>query len=75
MPGFEKVLLSPKPDYRLSWAKGSYKTKYGQIKSEWKYTDSKLIFDFSSPCKSLVILPNGEKHDLDKGTYHFELDK
>ncbi len=36
-PGFSKIRLRPQPVRGLSWAKGSYLSPYGLIRSEWKW--------------------------------------
>jgi alpha-L-rhamnosidase len=35
-PGFEKIIIKPQPPEGLSYAKGSYHSVYGVIKSEWE---------------------------------------
>ncbi|MFZ5970268.1 MAG: family 78 glycoside hydrolase catalytic domain [Bacteroidota bacterium] len=35
-PAFSKIRLRPQPVRGLSWAKGSYQSPYGLIRSEWK---------------------------------------
>ncbi|MBR4393858.1 MAG: family 78 glycoside hydrolase catalytic domain, partial [Oscillospiraceae bacterium] len=68
-----KLRLCPRPDPSLGWAKAEWRSPVGMIKSEWKYEDDKLILDFSSPIPAAVELPNGEKHEVTEGDYHYEV--
>ncbi|MFN8006360.1 MAG: family 78 glycoside hydrolase catalytic domain [Terriglobia bacterium] len=50
-PGFEKIVLRPRPGGGLSWAKGSYDSIRGAITSEWKISGSQFEW-------KMVIPPN-----------------
>ena len=69
-----KITLRPYPDQRLGHAEGSYLSPLGKIESAWKYQGEHILFTFTVPAgaEATVILPNGEKHLLSAGTYHFE---
>ena len=69
-PGFENVILSPKPDKRLLRAQAEFETAYGTIISKWEYTDKGLEYDFVVPNRARLIL-SGEEKELVKGAYHF----
>ncbi|MCL6601260.1 MAG: glycoside hydrolase family 78 protein [Paenibacillus sp.] len=59
-PGFRRVVLAPKPDFRLRWAKAKVESVAGTFKSEWKFEeDGGLEFRFEIPFHStaLVRLP------------------
>lgn len=52
-PGFRRVLLAPKPDYRLKWAKCSVDSAAGFIRSEWSFNEEgHLTFRFEIPFHS-----------------------
>lgn len=65
---FDRVMFTPKPDMRaddeipagqerITWAKGSYKSKNGTIKSEWKREGDSFIFDCETPVSGEFYLP------------------
>ena len=61
--GFKRFELSPIPGKRLQSAEASYHSSYGLIKSAWKKTKTKWIWDFTVPCNTTaaVVLPDGLK--------------
>ena len=74
-PGFRNIIMAPKPDRRLGFAKASYRSRAGLITSEWKYEGEKWIWDFTVPegATAVVTLPgeaSGKPYDA--GTYHIE---
>lgn len=73
LPGFENVSVCPKPDKRIKWAKGSFKTKHGDIVSEWKYEGENIVFNIETPVSTIISLPNGENHHVFSGTYQFKI--
>ena len=72
LPGFEKVLLAPAPDPRLKFAKGSYRARTGLIRSAWRYGRDSVTFDFTVPVPARICLPDGQVHEVDRGTWRFE---
>ncbi len=71
-PGFEKILWKPVPDERLKEAEGSLKTKYGTVRTGWKYADAKIQFRCEVPCETVAVLPDGSEKILQPGSYTFE---
>ena len=74
-PGFRNIVMAPKPDRRLGFAKASYRSRAGLITSEWKYEGEKWIWDFTIPegATAVVTLPgeaSGKPYGA--GTYHIE---
>ncbi len=69
--GFEKVIISPKPDKRLKYLKASFKSRQGEIVSFWKYTaDGTIRYEITTPSPATVIIGNKE-YSVDKGSYIF----
>jgi alpha-L-rhamnosidase len=65
---FEQVMFTPKPDMRadreipagqerITWAKGSYESKYGTIKSEWRREGNGFVFVCETPVSGEFQLP------------------
>jgi len=69
-PGFETVILCPKPERRLEWAEASVETKYGTVISKWQYHGESVTYEFTVPNKAILRL-GGQEIYLEKGKYHF----
>ncbi len=72
-PGFREFELCPIPGGTLSWAKGSYQTRYGKIESRWEIIDKEFCYHCVVPegtCAKLT-LPDGTAHTLNGGSYDF----
>lgn len=66
-PGFRRIVLAPKPDFRLKWAKAKIDSAAGTYKSEWSFNEKgQLEFRFEVPFHStaLVRLPRAAAADL-----------
>ena len=48
-PGFHTIVMKPVPDRRLGRIAASYKTRYGVVKSAWRYEGAKWIWEFTVP--------------------------
>ena len=73
-PGFEKIILCPKPDRRLGWAKASIETEFGTVKSAWKFIGDEIVYEFELPGCALVEL-EGERIELQTGKYTYRFNK
>lgn len=83
---FEQVMFTPKPDMRaddeipsgqerITWAKGSYESRYGTIMSEWRREGEGFVFVCETPVGGEFQLPiiegkntvtvNGEQISVD----------
>ncbi len=58
-PGFEHVIIRPRPGPGLSWARGSYDSIRGRIASGWKLSDGKLELSLELPpnVRATVFMP------------------
>lgn len=63
--------MQPYLDKRLGDVSGSYLSKEGLIKISYQYLDTKIKFEIETPSETLLILPGGNKHSLNKGKYEF----
>lgn len=75
-PGYQKILIAPKPGAGLTWAKGSLKTAYGAIVSDWKISGGKYVFDIQIPeySTATIRLPGQPEREVGSGIYHFIID-
>jgi alpha-L-rhamnosidase len=56
-PGFRRIELAPKPDFRLRWVKAKVDSATGTYKSEWSFDDEgRLEFRFEIPFNATARL-------------------
>ena len=62
-PGFEKIIIKPQPAGDLTWAKGSYLSMHGEIKSEWKIEGNNIKMNVVIPVNTTadIFIPAKEK--------------
>lgn len=72
-PGFKKILIRPQMDDRLTWAKRTFSSEYGDITSEWERNGVDFKMKVEIPCNTsaVVILPDGTEHKKGSGCYEF----
>ena len=73
--GYRSFRIKPVLGGGLSFAKGSLKTPYGLIKTEWTIKDSKFTLNVEVPvsCECEIVLPNGDKTTVMSGQYQFSV--
>ena len=54
----------------MGWAKASLDTRFGTIKSEWKFVGDEIVYDFEIP-RTAVANIEGEQIELQSGTYTY----
>ncbi|CAN5804001.1 glycoside hydrolase family 78 protein [soil metagenome] len=52
-PGFKRIIIKPQAA-ALAWAKGSYKSMYGIIKSEWKESETSFELKVTVPVNTVA---------------------
>jgi len=62
-PGFKKITIKPQPAGDLTWARGSYLSIHGEIKSEWKIEGNNIKMSVSIPVNTTadIFIPAKEK--------------
>lgn len=73
--GYQHIRIEPHPGGSLTWAKGSYKCRYGNIVSEWKVDGAKFKMDVEIPegNEAVIVMPGKEEVKIVKGgRHHFE---
>ncbi|MEP7109164.1 MAG: family 78 glycoside hydrolase catalytic domain [Ferruginibacter sp.] len=55
-PGYKHILIQPQPDKRLSYAKASFESAYGQIVSGWEMKEGKLIVRAKIPANTTATI-------------------
>jgi alpha-L-rhamnosidase len=73
-PGFKEFELHPIIGGSLTWAEGSYKTRYGTIRSRWERHDNSFLYACTVPegTTAYLTLPDGSTKLLSAGNYRFE---
>ena len=73
-PGFREFELKPILGGNLTWAEGSYKTRYGTIRSRWEREGKRFVYTCTVPdgTTARLTLPDGSAKTLCAGTYRFE---
>jgi len=53
-PGFKTFYIKPEIGGDLSYAKASYNSMYGEIKSDWELNDNKILMNVSIPANTIA---------------------
>lgn len=71
--GYKTFCIAPVLDNRITWAKGSVKTPYGRIASDWKVENHRFFIEVEVPVSTecTLVLPNKEVHTLYSGKYKY----
>ena len=70
--GYAEFTLAPRPDRRVGFCRASYRTTFGEVKSEWRYLpDGGLEWKFAIPpgTRAKVTPPGGKAETLGPGDY------
>lgn len=82
-PGYKRILLRPRPDSGLNFAKATYKSAYGLIRSDWRVGDEGAVtYEFEVPpnttaevrlqeASQAAISVNGSAIHQAQGVLHF----
>ncbi|MBN2853055.1 MAG: family 78 glycoside hydrolase catalytic domain [Clostridia bacterium] len=73
--GENQFIIQPHYGGTLKNAQTWYDSIYGKVETKWALKDRKFILDVSIPCNitAVIILPNGDQHEVGNGNYHFEM--
>ena len=73
-PGYERFTIQPRPGGTLNWARGSYNSIRGEIRSAWKIENGVFTLEVEIPFNSTatIILPDGKKHKAGSGKHVFK---
>lgn len=73
-PGYRDVLIQPRPDGRLTFAKRTFETANGTLSVSWEIADSHFILQVQIPCNTTaqIILPSGKNYTTGSGVYTYD---
>lgn len=65
-PGFTKIIIKPQPAGGISWAKGSYQSVMGMIKSDWKKDGDTFSLKVSVPANTsaTIFIPSKQNSSI-----------
>ncbi len=72
-PGFKQIVIEPKFDERITWAKREYQTEQGLVSCRWEKNGKNVELKVTIPCntKAVVILPDGSTENVGSGSYSY----
>ncbi|MDU0203733.1 glycoside hydrolase family 78 protein [Paenibacillus sp. MAH-36] len=76
-PGFQHVIIRPKPGGNLSWVKASYESLYGVVTVEWRLSEEgDFHLQVNVPANTTATIhvpgPSAAVHKVGSGSYVFE---
>lgn len=67
------IIIAPKANKRLSYAKGSYLSRFGEIKSEWQIENNIITYKITIPANvEAKFIFNNKEEILGPGQYEFK---
>lgn len=68
-PGFRKIVIKPQPVNGLTYAKGSFRSPYGLIESDWQTSGKQFNLKVSIPVntKAEIWVPAGDASEVKEG--------
>ena len=72
-PGYKAVNIAPNPHRNLGFSDASIETRYGTVRSYWRYEGEEIIYEFDIPSgvTANLTLPSGRAEKLAEGHYTF----
>lgn len=70
-PGYDKVLVAPRPGGGLTWAKAALVTRHGTISTDWRLDDGQLLLRLTVPegVQAEVHMPDGARQTVAAGRH------
>jgi alpha-L-rhamnosidase len=68
-PAYRKLVLAPQPGGRLRWARTTYRSVHGTIKTDWKKGDGEFALAVTVPANTTatVLVPAARAADVTEG--------
>ena len=68
-----KLTIRPYPHSSLGHAEAKWLSPVGEIRSEWRYENDRILMNITVPIPAEVILPDGGKYQVKAGAYSYEV--
>jgi Alpha-L-rhamnosidase N-terminal domain./Bacterial alpha-L-rhamnosidase. len=74
-PGFKHIVINPRPDASLTYAKRDFSSEHGRVSCAWRREDGAFHLEATIPSNTTatIMLPNGERHEVGSGSYEFDI--
>jgi len=71
--GYRTFRIAPVPGGGLTHARGSVRTPYGQVVSDWRIEDQRFTIRVEVPVSTVctLVMPDGTERTLESGTYEY----
>lgn len=68
-PGFKEIMIKPQPAGDLTWAKGSFRSIHGLIRSEWEINGDQFTLHVSIPSNTTahIWVPASQQSTISEG--------
>src|SRR6476661_7418728 len=73
-PGYDRVLVAPRPGGGLTWAKAAFESRHGTVATHWSLDDDgRLSLRVTVPegVEARVQLPDGTRAEVGAGEHAF----
>lgn len=77
LDGENRFVLAPRPGGSITFARASYQSVYGSVKTDWAETETGYRLAVTIPANTTaeVILPDGSRRTAEAGTHQYEWKK
>ncbi len=77
LDGENHFVIAPRPGGSIAFARASYQSVYGSVKTDWAETENgyRLAVTIPANTTAAVILPDGSRHTAEAGTHRYEWKK
>jgi len=74
--GWKNFLVSPIPGGKITFARTSFSSPYGEVKSEWKILNGKfeIVVEVPPNTAADVVLPGMEMKSVGSGVHEYKVD-
>lgn len=75
--GENHFVIAPRPGGRISFARASYQSVYGSVKTHWVQTETGYRLTITIPANTTaeVVLPDGSHRTAEAGEYRYQWEK
>ena len=72
-PGFETIRIAPRFDPKMNWAKTSYDSIRGPVRTEWRRSGARVNLTVEVPPNTTaeIVVPGGETKRVGSGVWRF----
>ena len=68
-----KLTIRPYPHSSLGHAEAKWLSPMGEIRSEWRYENDRILMNITVPVPAEIMLPDGRKYQVKAGAYSYEV--